>query len=416
MNLFLALAKPARGADLAGCDDTIDGRMRRLAAVGRPRAPTAHRERRRRTLTVRQGSHLTDSTTLASASTGRDNNLNLMRVVAATLVLLSHSFTLATGDSSTEPGRAHLGLTFGDFAVDIFFVMSGFLVTRSLSRSRSLARYGLSRAFRILPGLWVALAISTAVVCVAFSDMSPMDNLRAPEVWRYMLKNAVVVAGPVFGFPGAFPDNPYHGSVNASLWTLPLEAWMYITLAATWALAARLAGTRSGDFHRFVRIIAGLTTLGAIGLVGIGHPSNSLRHACMFYLAAALYGWQDRVRLRGVVAGALLAAIVGAAFLPHLFFEAAYRLLLPYLVFYLAFVPGGLVRRYNRIGDYSYGMYIYAFPVQQMCVACVPGISVGSLLTLSAVLTLLCAMLSWHLVESPAMRWHERRTRRLVPA
>ena len=360
--------------------------------------------------------HLTDSKTLALASTGRDNNLNLMRVFAAMLVLLSHSFTLATGDSSTEPGRSQLGLTFGDFAVDIFFVMSGFLVTRSISRSQSLRQYALARGFRIFPGLWVALAISTAAVCVAFSAVSPMQNLLTPAVWRYLLQNAVVVTGPVFGFPGAFPDNPYPGSVNASLWTLPLEVWMYILLACAWAVATWLPRQRADNFQNLVRALAVLMTVGAIGSVAIGHPSSSLRHASMFYIAACLYGLQDRIPLRGVAAGVMLAMLLSAAFLPRLLFELFYRLLLPYLVLYLAFVPGGIVRRYNSLGDYSYGIYIYAFPIQQMCVACVPGISVWSLLMLSAVLTVLAAVLSWHIVENRAMNWRASRQRRLLPS
>ena len=355
-----------------------------------------------------------DSKTLASASVGRDNNLNLMRVIAAMLVLLSHSFTVATGDSSSEPGRLQLGLTLGDFAVDIFFVMSGYLVTKSITRSQSLRHYALARGFRIFPGLWIALAISTAIVCVWFTSAPLSHNLLDLEVWRYVLKNAIVVTGPVFGFPGAFSGNPYPASVNASLWTLPLELWMYIVLAIAWVLSRLLPWKRPDNFQNMVRALAVVLTVAAIGCVAIGHPSNSLRHASMFYIAACLYGFQDRVPLRGAAFVTVLAMLLGAAFLPRLAFEVPYRLLVPYLVLYVAFIPGGFVRRYNCVGDYSYGIYIYAFPIQQMCAASFPGISVLRLFLLSGALTVVCAMLSWHLIEKAAMQWRVRKESRAL--
>ena len=83
---------------------------------------------------------------------------------------------------------------------------------------------------------------------------------------------------------------------------------------------------------------------------------------------------------------------------------AAYIVALPYLLLYLAYVPAGFVRKYNQLGDYSYGVYIYGWPLQQTIVFLSPGISVPAMLLLSAAAALPLAVLSWHVIEQPALQ------------
>jgi len=85
-------------------------------------------------------------------------------------------------------------------------------------------------------------------------------------------------------------------------------------------------------------------------------------------------------------------------------FLACYLLVLPYLLLYLAYVPGGAIRCYNRFGDYSYGFYIYAFVVQQTIIAWFPGIAIPLLIISSSVTTVALAALSWHFIEKPSLR------------
>ena len=100
----------------------------------------------------------------------------------------------------------------------------------------------------------------------------------------------------------------------------------------------------------------------------------------------------------------MLLAIVLLAALNRRAFFFAFSATLPYLVFYVAYGFGGRIRAFNRLGDYSYGIYIYAFPVEQTIAHLVPGISVASLMGISAIVTLILAMLSWHLLEKRALR------------
>ncbi len=351
--------------------------------------------------------------TLAQAAIGHDNNLNLLRVLAALLVLASHSFTVATGVPSLEPGRRLLGISLGDIAVDIFFVVSGFLVTGSLARSSSLRKYAASRGLRILPGLWVALIVTVVIVSVGFSTFPAFQNLQDSRTWRYLVRNATIVTGADFWLPGSFAKNPFPDSVNVSLWTLPLEVWMYILLATEWLTARHLfkkATDRSFTWALFATAACG--TAAALVLAAFEHPSNSTRHAAEFFIAAWLCRVRERVPLSAVAAISAAAAVAAGAMLSHQAFEFAYRLLLPYIVLWLAYAPSGVLRLYNRVGDFSYGIYIYAFPFQQMTAALFPGVGVAPLFAISGAATVLAAILSWYLVESPALKLRKRVLRR----
>jgi len=105
-----------------------------------------------------------------------------------------------------------------------------------------------------------------------------------------------------------------------------------------------------------------------------------------------------------------------ATFHEHVFF-IVYVIVIAYVLFYLAYVPSGFIRKYNQLGDYSYGIYIYAFPVQQSVAHLMPGVSVLQMVLVSAAATSLLAIFSWHLLEQRALRYKAHyvgHTRRLL--
>ncbi len=171
---------------------------------------------------------------LIDVSAGRDNNFNLIRLLSATAVLFSHSFSLSTGAPDAEPLVSLIGMTPASIAVDVFFLASGFLVTASLFRSESLVDYTLARVLRIFPGLLVMLALTVFVMGLALSTLSSQDYLLSAGVYRYFTKCATLHI--TYHLPGVFADNPYKAAVNGSLWTLPYEVRMYALLAGGWAL------------------------------------------------------------------------------------------------------------------------------------------------------------------------------------
>jgi peptidoglycan/LPS O-acetylase OafA/YrhL len=336
------------------------------------------------------------------AGSPRDNNFNLLRMLAALAVLLSHSFPLALGPRAVEPFQASLGMTLGTLAVGIFFTISGYLVTASLLSRPSLSDFALARARRIYPGLWVAIALTVFVLGAGATTLALADYLSHPRTWFYVLKNGTLLFGFVDRLPGVFAELPYPGVVNGSLWTLPIEVRLYVALAAVQAGLLWWRRRRPGAPIGPVLLAVAAACVAAVAWQGAG-SSSALRFSAMFFVGAVLQLYRHRIAFShpGLAAGlALLAACSVDTGLFALAFVSAGA----YVVLCLAYLPGGWLRRYNRLGDYSYGLYIYAFPVQQLVVAGMPGIGVAGLFAASAAGTLVLAVLSWHLVESPVLR------------
>jgi peptidoglycan/LPS O-acetylase OafA/YrhL len=341
-------------------------------------------------------------TKLGDVAHGRNNNFNLIRFCAAFAVLFSHSFALATGSVSAEPMRQTLGLTWAYIAVDVFFLTSGFLVTASLLNRRSVVGFAWARVLRIFPGLWVMLALTVFGLGLAVTDRSARGYVSDPETWRYFVKNAILFRGMVPDLPGVFSSNPIQSVVNGSLWTLGPEVKLYIILFALGVLA--IIARRRGVIRWSVFALA---VSAAVPYLMNGNFDNSSdeysRLTFLFFVGASCYLFKDRIPLDRTAFFVLLAAVLLAALDRRVFFFA-FSVALPYLVFYVAYGFGGRIRAFNRLGDYSYGIYIYAFPVEQTIAHLLPGVSAVSLMGVSAIATLVLAMLSWHLLEQRALK------------
>jgi peptidoglycan/LPS O-acetylase OafA/YrhL len=137
-----------------------------------------------------------------------------------------------------------------------------------------------------------------------------------------------------------------------------------------------------------------------------------------FFAGATFHVLKERISLSRPLFWLLLVALLASVIDKRAFF-VVYSLAAPYLLFYFAYVPAGFIRHYNRVGDYSYGVYIYAFPVQQSIAALIPHVSVLSMFLMSATITLMLAVLSWHLLERHALNlkgFYVGHTRRLLGA
>jgi len=355
---------------------------------------------------------------LSTQTKDRNNNLHLLRISAALAVLASHSWALATGNALLEPLRDSTGMSLGSLAVDVFFVASGFLVTASLLTRGSAVDFFWARCLRIYPALIVMVLLTVFALGPAFTSQQLPDYLTAYKTRAYLVTNGLMLSDIQYFLPGVFEGNPWPGAVNGSLWTLPLELRMYATLLGAWLLLW-ITGTWRIRLMRL--LIPGLALFYAAHLLRdlfIAEPSPAdLRLKFMFFVGASCQVYKHRINL--AASGALLAAAILAAswLLMPAQFPTVFLVAMPYLLLYLAFVPGGVVRQYNKLGDYSYGVYIYAFPVQQMLMASHPGLSPWSLLLTSCLITLGLSALSWHFIEQHALTFKTsmvRHTTRLL--
>lgn len=337
-------------------------------------------------------------------------------MAAAYGVLVTHSFALAIGTGAAQPLHDRLGMTLGSIAVDIFFLTSGFLVTASLLTRESTIEFVWGRVLRIFPALFAMLLVTVFGIGLFFTTLPWSSYITDPKLYKYFLKNVTLIGGVAYRLPGVFETTPFPNAVNGSLWTMPYELWMYGILAAVWLLGCAAPRFRRKAFE--VSIIAGAAWAGVyVVLAHFGVIQQRLfwRLFFMFFTGSVFFVLRNRIVLSHSIFIACLVGMLLSAYHSRLFF-IVYNATLAYILFYVAYIPSGFIRAYNRLGDYSYGVYIYAFPVQQSIAYSVPGVSVLSMAIYSSVTTIILAALSWHLMEKHALKRKGRfanRTRKL---
>lgn len=346
---------------------------------------------------------------LSELSIGKDNNYNLLRILAALAVLVAHSFPLALGTGQQDPIHMGHGMTPGTVGVDLFFIASGFLVCSSLMSRQSAFDFVVSRFLRIFPGLLVMNLIMVFIVGISVTTLGALDYLSSPSVYWHLFANSTLVYRISYTLPGVFIDAPYASVINGSLWTMPVELKMYGALLASW-LMLRMAGfDQSRHFAKMCLMLA--ISSGAVHLLGLYTPlpaEKFTRLFFMFFSGAAFFLFRDRIRLKGGVALCWLLACGILLWQGQQLFFPCYNLGVAYAAFCFAYLPDGVIRRFNTLGDFSYGVYIYAWPTQQLIAVSVPGISPTALALTSACVVGLLASLSWYWVEKPALKQKER--------
>ena len=341
---------------------------------------------------------------LGEQTRARDNNFNLIRAVAATAVLVSHAWPLSLGAGTPEPLLAIVGASLGTLAVYVFFAISGFLIAMSFARSNSPQVFLAARTLRLFPGLLVSLLLVAFVMGPLVTALPVAEYLTDPALPLFVLRNMALVS-PAYELPGVFAGNPYP-AVEGSIWTLVHEVVCYMGV-----LVAGLLGA----FRERHRMAICLSVYGAVWLAyliawhGL-HPKVDALHrlSLPFATGVLFFVLRDRLVLSGwgVLAAwavwGLARGTVPAAVGPALILALAYS------TFWLAYVPRGPILAYNRLGDYSYGLYIYAFPLQGLMVWLFGPMGPGMNIALALPATLACAIMSWHLVEAPALALRHR--------
>ena len=338
---------------------------------------------------------------LSEVAQGKNNNFNLIRIAAALAVLAGHSFALL---GQAEPLGKLLGMSLGSIAVDIFFITSGFLVAGSLLVRQNIGDYIWARVLRIFPALWLMLLLTVFVLGALLSTLPLADYYRHPGIYVYLIKCASLVTGIAYYLPGVFDANPFRGAVNGSLWTMLYEVCMYFLLGVFW-LTFRWA--KKNKLTPAGWVVVALLMAGLVFVMKDFYILNSREFIRLFYLfftGVAYSLLKDRIRLSPRAFWPCVWAILAAGLVNQQVFFYTYHLLIAYVLFFLAYVPAGAIRKYNALGDYSYGVYIYAFPVQQALLALFPQLTVAALMSASAALTLMLAILSWHGIEKRALR------------
>lgn len=301
----------------------------------------------------------------------RHNNIDALRLILAVLVIFSHSYPLGTGSEAAEPLlRATRGqMTLGALAVDWFFVLSGFLIAQSWERIRALGPFLAKRARRIYPGFIVAVAVGSWIV-MPLAGPGSADTFTLAHLLDFVAKVPRLL---IPTYVGAFAHNAFPEAVNGSLWSIPFEFWCYVGVALLGV--AGLLRRRNLVALLFlmtipVHLVFELTQIhpggGLLGKI-VGYPPLWARMLPLYLAGVVYYLYREWLRPRGVFALVALLGLAVAARIPH-GLVLALPTLGSYLLFYLAFNRHVRMHGIAKHGDVSYGVYLYAFPIQQLIV------------------------------------------------
>jgi peptidoglycan/LPS O-acetylase OafA/YrhL len=342
---------------------------------------------------------------MSSASASSDDphvrefgNFDALRLIAALSVIAAHAALIGLHGRAAWPPKGDGWDQLGQLGVQIFFVISGFLVSRSLLQTRSRLRFVWKRFLRIYPGLFVCLC-ATAALALFFSP-HPGEALRSLQPARYVLKNLIwpngnaEMAGAAFYFDGP----PGLGALlNGSLWSIGVEVVCYLVLA--------IAVFRPTD-----RIwLAVLLFAGPSALLLTQYWPSPKGVSDIFYMAPTFGGgiamsWlYDRAPLRGWAAGGCAVALA-AALLAHVPMQVAFPIFGSYVVVWLGVTRAVRLAMPRWWGDPSYGLYLYGWPIEQLLHATLGSAANPPVLFVGGGLTaLLVGQASWRLIERRAL-------------
>jgi peptidoglycan/LPS O-acetylase OafA/YrhL len=348
----------------------------------------------------------------------------LMRHALAVIIILYHGYNITFG-RDVNPGYAkgELFLNWGDlsatqFTIEVlrpglfalvgaFFALSGFLVAGSALRTKSVRVFLSFRVLRIVPALMTEVALSALVLGPIVTVQPLAQYFWGAEFYQYF--------GNILGFvrytlPGVFVHNPRANFVNANLWTLPAEFYCYLVLAV-------LMGVGLFFQRRLYNRAFALATLLLLLLPlfwGLSSRADNTHYAVyyivyLFFVGALFYLYSGSIPVRrdlfwASFVGYYVLTLIGG-------FDVLAGFLLVYAVVYLGVREFPRFDKAMRGNDYSYGMYLYGYPISQTVIFFLqplffwwPGaLRLGTVMLLSVLCTLVFAVLSWHVIERPAL-------------
>jgi peptidoglycan/LPS O-acetylase OafA/YrhL len=350
------------------------------------------------------------SPTLASYTSSHRNNFAVLRLAAAWLVLYGHCYPLVLGTPEhphiPDPiSRAlHNYLGFGQalsgMGLCIFFFVSGLLVTKSFVQRNNIVAFVRSRAARIYPALIVNLLFCISIISITVTTIPLKEYLFHSGIHGFFIDNLLFYHAR-FDLAGVFTANPWQ-AVNGSLWTLPLEVRMY-----GWVLAFGALGVlhHRASFNAMFLVAMGLYLIQGHGFFLAQAGTDFLW--IYFLLGAFFYLNADNIRLnwRMFFALFLLTALLhGVENDGQRLYDLSFAITFSYGVLcfaYLRYLPKLDI---GRVGDFSYGVYLYAYPIQQLIIyQSNNAVSPIELCALTTLIVAPLAVLSWYVIEKPAL-------------
>ncbi len=336
----------------------------------------------------------------------RPTGFDYMRIILSISIICFHSILVSYGPLVETKAWVYARPFYG-MVLPMFFALSGFLVCGSLERTRTLVGFVGLRFLRLIPALAVEVVLSALILGAFFTNRSLPQYVHDPEFRRYFLN---IVGDIHYLLPGVFDQNPMPGRVNQQLWTIPWELKCYVVLSVLSLIG--LMRFRWGSLILAFFSPFALVALNALHHRGLsagvmqelsGHQAVSGAVLVASFLAGvSLFRLRDRITINPLLFFSSL--IISVLLLKLPFAELLCPIPSAYVTIYI-----GVMRlklwSFLKTGDYSYGIYLFGFAIQQAVAA------IGSWthhwwlnIAIALPITVLIAIGSWHLVEKPALK------------
>ena len=329
---------------------------------------------------------------------GHDNFFTPLRLLFAILVVVGHTFNVALRDSMGEP-HVFYHYNFSYLAVNLFFIASGFLVTKSMLYRGDIAEFASARILRIYPALAALVLFAMFVIGPLATSLPWAEYFTHVDFYKQPLA-VLSFAQTEMYLPGIFETNDEQ-MAGAPLWTLRYEFLAYIGTAIIFSL-----GFMKKKWMVLAQFI--LPSIAWVVVHGLGIYDNIpatlqalLRFGIAYGLGAAIFAYRDRLSFHalGIPVMVLLAALTSK----FQVFEVTMNLMLAYFVMWAAYVKAPKLNFLQNLSDVSYGIYIYHWCVMQIVFMWMPNLSVMGLFLITLPVTYWLATLSWHFVEKPML-------------
>lgn len=342
-------------------------------------------------------------------------NFNALRLLAASAVVFSHAFLLATGSEETEPLHS-TGLTAGVYGVFVFFILSGFLVTESAKRASGLLDYFRKRFLRIAPALIVSTILVSYAIVPFFASNGPAAFVQDLELLNNVIKtiflhNEGLYFHTVNFYPPSSDADFLPGVANGVLWTIRLEVIGYALVGLLMAMS--LLQDRKQIVTIPIVVAIAVFSVVYVYVVPVKWISQLLLVLPAF-CCGVFMNWLMRFHSpRGTIALLFTIGLVPAVYFRVL--PETFSFLVAYPLLWLGAIEFKPLTWFNSRSDVSYGVYLYGWPVTQLLRSIFgEGMSGYQLAALALPVTAVVAYASWHLIEKPALRFKTSAPRNLA--
>ena len=331
----------------------------------------------------------------------KKNNFNVLRLILSCVVIFSHSYYIIDADNHRELLYlfSHHQITLGSVCVDGFFIISGFLLVASWENSRGLWDFLRRRALRVFPGLTACLLMM--IFCVGpIAGVNIREYFSNPSTYK-ILRFLLVVPDFHNALPGVFMHNPVSIAVNGSLWTIKYEIYCYVMLALV-SFAGIMNKKTGWSVFVFFYVLYNVITPALEMRMGRTlpfalSPDFIPRLATYFFAGSACYIYRDHIKYSGGIFALCFFCILMSCWKGVNF---VFPLLLPYCFLYFVFSRNINFYGFGKKVDLSYGVYLYAYPVQQLLVQYLgSNIHPWYLFFIAMIISLFLGLMSWTLVE-----------------